>query len=110
MAARHGQLSAANSTQVLVPKALRTVILTLEPDTEVLYKVDAPYAADHEAGVAWDDPDLAVPGRSRDDAVTLSEQGPATACDPRSASLVHLAPIARRRVAKITEQRWKPYS
>jgi dTDP-4-dehydrorhamnose 3,5-epimerase len=32
----------------------------LEPDTEVLYKVDAPYSRDHERGLLWNDPALGV--------------------------------------------------
>ena len=33
---------------------------TLEPDTEVLYKVDAYYDRDADAGIAWDDPALGI--------------------------------------------------
>ena len=54
------ELSAANFRQLLVPRGFAHGYLTLTPDTEFLYKVDAPYAPDLDAGLAWDDPGLAV--------------------------------------------------
>jgi dTDP-4-dehydrorhamnose 3,5-epimerase len=53
-------LSADNFRQMLIPRGFAHGYLTLAPDTEFLYKVDAPYAPDLDAGLAWDDPDLAV--------------------------------------------------
>ena len=53
-------LSAANFRQMLIPRGFAHGYLTLVPDTEFLYKVDAPYAPDRDAGLAWDDPRLAV--------------------------------------------------
>ncbi len=34
--------------------------VTLEPDTEVVYKVDHPYEAEADRAVAWDDPKLGI--------------------------------------------------
>lgn len=55
------ELSAANRLQVFVPPGIAHGYCTLGPDTEVLYKVDAPWAPELEGGIAWDDPALAIP-------------------------------------------------
>lgn len=53
-------LSAADWRQILVPAGFGHGYLTLEPDTEVIYKVDAYYSPAHDAGFAWDDPALGI--------------------------------------------------
>ena len=55
------ELSAANWRQLLVPQGFAHGYLTLEADTEVNYKVSAPYSRGHEGGLLWSDPELGIP-------------------------------------------------
>jgi len=54
------ELSADNGTQLFIPVGFGHAFLTLDPDTEVLYKVSDYYAPDCETGLKWNDPDIGV--------------------------------------------------
>jgi dTDP-4-dehydrorhamnose 3,5-epimerase len=54
-------LTADSGSQLFVPAGFAHGFCTLQPRTEVLYKVDAPYSREHERGLAWDDPEVGIP-------------------------------------------------
>lgn len=54
------ELTAENGKQFLIPAGYAHGFVTLEPDCEIAYKVDAHYSAECDGGVAWDDPAIGI--------------------------------------------------
>ena len=54
------ELSFENGKQLLVPKGFLHGFVTLEPDTEIIYKCTDYYAAESDGAVRFDDPDIGV--------------------------------------------------
>ena len=72
---------------------LRTASALCRPDTELLYKTSDYYAPEHDRGIAWDDPDLAIEWPvARQDAVlsTKDASQPRLSDLPRYFSLLRL--------------------
>lgn len=68
------EVSADKGNQIWVPEGFAHGFLTLEPNTQVTYKVTNYYAPEHDHGIAWNDEDLGVDWRVSLDAVVLSEK------------------------------------
>ena len=55
------ELSEASWQQLWIPPGFLHGFCTLQPDTEVVYKVTGLYSRESERGVLWNDPTLALP-------------------------------------------------
>jgi len=53
-------VSAEKWNQILVPVGFAHGFVTLERNTEVLYKVSAPYSRDHDRAIRFDDPAIGI--------------------------------------------------
>jgi dTDP-4-dehydrorhamnose 3,5-epimerase len=68
------ELSAQSFKMLFIPAGFAHGFVTLDPDCEIQYKTDAYYAPNHEGGIRWDDPDLAIDWPIKYSSVTMSEK------------------------------------
>jgi dTDP-4-dehydrorhamnose 3,5-epimerase len=67
-------ISAESWNQVFVPKGFAHGFVTLEPNTEVLYKVTNYYSPKDERGIRWNDPKLGIKWGIDESSAVLSEK------------------------------------
>jgi dTDP-4-dehydrorhamnose 3,5-epimerase len=64
----------AGGDQLFVPEGFAHGFCTLEPDTEIIYRVNRYYSAAHDRGVLWNDPALGIAWPVKAEAAVLSEK------------------------------------
>ena len=67
-------LSAENGVQLYVPEGFLHGFITLEPNTEVQYKVTDFYSAEHDGSVLWNSPALGIDWGAETANAVLSEK------------------------------------
>jgi dTDP-4-dehydrorhamnose 3,5-epimerase len=67
-------LTAELGNQLFVPEGFAHGYCTLEPNSEVVYKVNRYYSREHDRGLAWDDPALGIAWPVSDEAALLSDK------------------------------------
>jgi dTDP-4-dehydrorhamnose 3,5-epimerase len=53
-------VSAEKWNQLFIPEGFAHGFVTLEDDTEVNYKVSAPYSPEHDRSIRFDDPEIGI--------------------------------------------------
>jgi dTDP-4-dehydrorhamnose 3,5-epimerase len=66
------ELTASGGEQMFVPAGFAHGFVTLDPDTEVVYKCSGEYRPEAERGIRWNDPALGIDWRIETENATLS--------------------------------------
>jgi dTDP-4-dehydrorhamnose 3,5-epimerase len=69
------ELTAGNRRQLYIPPGLAHGFQTLVDGTEVVYQISTPYEPAAQAGIRWDDPDLAIAWPDPENAIMSERDG-----------------------------------
>src|SRR6266403_882584 len=67
-------LKGSEGNQLFVPEGFAHGFCTLEPNTEVVYKVNRYYSPEHDRGLRWDDSALAIAWPVEEEKALLSDK------------------------------------
>lgn len=73
-------LSEENGKQLYVPEGFAHGFMTLEPDTEIVYKCSEFYHPESEGALLWNDPDIGISWPELTSEVILSEKDRTASC------------------------------
>ncbi|WP_170426104.1 dTDP-4-dehydrorhamnose 3,5-epimerase [Ruegeria arenilitoris] len=68
------ELSFDNGRMLLIPAGFAHGFMTLEPDTEIVYKCSDTYAPETEGAVHWSDPDIGIEWPLKSTEIKLSDK------------------------------------
>lgn len=68
------ELSADKKNQLFVPKGFAHGFLVLSEEAEIFYAIDEFYSPEHESGIKYNTPELAIPWAMPDEQISLSEK------------------------------------
>ena len=73
-------LTPEDCNQLWVPVGFGHAFCTLEPNSVISYRVTSYYSPEHDKGVAWDDPDIAVrwPDVANPETLSVKDRGQPT--------------------------------
>ena len=54
------ELSAENKKQIFIPRGFGHAFITIEDNTEIVYKTDNYYSPEHDKSVLWSDPEIGI--------------------------------------------------
>jgi dTDP-4-dehydrorhamnose 3,5-epimerase len=67
------ELSSENRLMLWVPPGFAHGFISLQEDSEVIYKTTKEYSPEHEAGILWNDPELGIDWRTKEPIISKKD-------------------------------------
>jgi dTDP-4-dehydrorhamnose 3,5-epimerase len=82
------ELSGENGVQLWVPPGFLHGFVARSGDVRMLYKVTAPYSAEHDGSIAWDDPALGIDWGVQDPVLSDKDRAAPTLAEREAAGAI----------------------